>query len=70
MKKPFYSFWTLLFVLLFMSQIALGQSEMSSDNKIGVVGGVVVIIFVIILLYLLRLEKKISYLEKNQGGEE
>jgi uncharacterized Tic20 family protein len=70
MKKTFYSLCTFMFALLILISPTLGQSDITTDNKIGVVGGVVVIIFVIILLYLLRLEKKLSNLEKYQEGEE
>lgn len=58
-------------IILFLNTIGLlsaqnaGESVMQSSGKIYVVVGIILIIFALIVLYLFRIDKKISKLEKN-----
>lgn len=65
--------WLFLIVLIFINKISLAQNEnaemadiMRRDGKIYVVVAVILIIFIGIILYLVRLDSKISKLEKQQ----
>jgi len=64
----------LIFLILFMVQLAQAQQESSPDylrsvGKIYVVAGVTLIILLTILIYLVILDRKISRLEKRQKNE-
>lgn len=59
----------ILIILLLNILTASAQTateSLRSSGKIYVVVGVIIIIFSIIVLYLLRLDRKITRLEKNQ----
>ncbi|MGI8598402.1 MAG: CcmD family protein [Chitinophagaceae bacterium] len=65
--------WLFLIVLIFINKLSLAQNEnaemadiMRRDGKIYVVVAVILIIFIGIILYLVRLDRKISKLEKQQ----
>ncbi|MBA2329606.1 MAG: CcmD family protein [Bacteroidota bacterium] len=65
--------WLFLIVLIFINKLSLAQNEnaemadiMRRDGKIYVVVAVILIIFIGIILYLVRLDSKISKLEKQQ----
>ncbi len=49
-----------------MSVFAQTESMVRSGNKLFVVIGVITIIFILIVLYLIRLDLKITKLEKQQ----
>lgn len=64
MKKIFLS---ILFLSTFVSVFAQNQESLfRSSGKIYVVVGIIAIIFILIVLYLFRLDKKISALEKKK----
>lgn len=57
----------IILLLNFLTASAQTATEsLRSSGKIYVVVGVIIIIFSIIVLYLLRLDRKITRLEKNQ----
>ncbi len=64
----------LLWMLMWGSQIMVAQGTTSPDymrsiGKIYVVAAVCLIILVTLLIYLVRLDRKISNLEKRQNHE-
>ena len=58
-------------IILFLLSILNGlfaqnnESLLRSSGKIYIVVGIIIIIFCLIVIYLIRLDKKISALEKN-----
>jgi multisubunit Na+/H+ antiporter MnhB subunit len=64
---------TLLFAMLLVSTLSFAQNPNSSSDfmrqsgRIYVVVGVILIILIGLVLYLVRLDRKISKLEKNNS---
>lgn len=65
---------TLLFAMLLASTLSFAQNKypttsdfMRSNGRIYVVVGVILIILIGLVLYLVRLDRKISKLEKNNS---
>ena len=62
-------------IIMFFSLSALAENSMSLDEffyqnqKIYVVVAILLIIFLLIVGYLIRLDRKISKLEKNQNED-
>lgn len=66
---------TLLFAMLLVSTLSFAQNNypatsefMRSNGRIYVVVGVILIILIGLVLYLVRLDRKISKLEKNHNS--
>jgi len=60
------NYLTLILLINSMSVFAQTESMVRSGNKLFVVIGVITIIFILIVLYLIRLDLKITKLEKQQ----
>ncbi len=54
------------FIAAFAQETGQAESLFRQSGKIYVVVGIIVIIFLLIVLYLVRLDRKISKLEENQ----
>jgi len=71
MKKSYN--WLLILLLTLLNNVMSAQNTidmadtMRSNGKIYVVVGVISIIFIGIIVYLIRLDVKISKIEKNQN---
>jgi len=71
MKKSYN--WLLILLLTLLNNVMSAQDTidmadtMRSNGKIYVVVGVISIIFIGIIVYLIRLDVKISKIEKNQN---
>ena len=67
-KKPLFSFLALLFTILSFAQDSSNvemADTMRSNGKIYVVVAVILTIFAGLVLYLIRLDRKLSKLEKS-----
>jgi len=60
------NYLTLILLINSMSVFAQTEPMVRSGNKLFVVIGVITIIFILIVLYLIRLDLKITKLEKQQ----
>jgi CcmD family protein len=66
MKKHIFSLMALLvWGMQAFAQTANSSSMLRASGKIYVVVGIIAIIFILIVLYLFRLDKKLSRLEKQ-----
>jgi len=63
--KSYLTYKKLLFSLFFLLGYlhSNAQNPFCTNDKIGIVVGVILIIFMVVLLYLLRLENKLKKLE-------